>query len=127
MRTENSLIWQKVLWSIVINFGITLFAYIKYTKSSGVIGFEIYSFVLSPYASAAGFIIILFRFWRASFLKSFLYVFIATVNIYLGPLGVYLNATSEVRMSFLLQGMFYLNILIAIFIFIDIFRNRNLK
>lgn len=124
MNTGNTLIWQKILWSVVINFGVTLLAYIKYKNSSNIIGFDIYPYVLSPYVGATSIIIILLRIWDILATNSFLLVFTATVNVYIGSLGVYLNATSDVQIGFLMHVMFYVNILIATYIFFDIFRKK---
>lgn len=127
MPNKNNFKWQNFLWSIVIIFGLTLFAYTRFTKSNSIIGFDIYPYALSPYVAAGSLIIILLRILRVISNESFLYIFIATLNIYLGTLGAYLDASSEAPVSLLIHTMFYLNILLAIFIFFDVFRKKQPK
>jgi len=125
MKNTRSLKWQKILWSVVIVFALTLVAYIKYSKSDSIIAFGIYPYVLEPYVIISSLAIALFRIFRIISNESFLYIFAATVSVYIGSMGVYLNSTGETKMNIIIQGLFCLNILMAIFIFFDVFKKRE--
>jgi len=125
MTNERSLKWQKILWSVVIIFALTLIAYIRHSKSDSIIGFDIYPYVLEPYVMISSLAVALLRFFRIISYESFFYIFMATVCVYIGVIGVYLNSTSKTNMSLMMQGLFYLNLLMAIFIFFDVFKKRE--
>jgi hypothetical protein len=127
MTGKNNLKWQYILWSVVVIFGLTLTAYVKYMRSDGIIGFDIYPYVLEPYVIISSLIIALLRILRVISNESFLYIFIAAVSLFIGAIGVYLNMTGVAQMSILSHSMFYLNVLIAIIIFFDVFRKRETK
>jgi len=120
MEKESNLFWQKVLWSVVIIFAVTLFAYIRYNQVSNIISFGIYIYLVWPYVIIPSIILVLVRLPAIGLsAQSFVYLFAGTANACLGITGVYALATSDTRMSLLIHAMFVSNIILATFIFFD--------
>ena len=119
---EKNLNWQKILWSTVLIFGLTLVAYIKYQRSDNEIGFDIYPYVIWPYVIGATTIILILRFSKILKRNSFPYIFFGLLNTLEGLIGLYLNLTSQIKLSFLIYGMFITNILFVVVIFWDVFK-----
>src|SRR5258706_9074602 len=112
MVKEDSLRWQKILWSVVIIFALTLLAYIKYVRSNGIISFGIFPYFIWPYVIVPSIVTMLLRLPRMGLTrKSFIYIFIGTVNVYIGAVGLYLVVRSDTSMSFSIHAMFCINIL----------------
>lgn len=125
MAEENSFRWQNFLWSVVTLFALTLFAYIQYSRSNNLISFGIFAYFVWPYLISLTVLILILRYFNVIYQGSFFYIFIGTTNIYIGGAGLYLIATSDVRLSFFIHGMFYLNILFATFTLFDIFGSKK--
>lgn len=127
MAKDNDLRWQKILWSVVIIFALTLAAYIRYSRYNNIISFWIYPYFIWPYVFIPSIIILILRFFRISiFQESFIYIFIGTLNFCIGVTGAYLIAKGDEKLSLLIHSMFYLNILLGSIIFMDVFKKRKL-
>lgn len=114
--------WQKLLWSIVIIFALTLYLYWLNTKSQSILGFSIYSYLAWPIAICLGLLVLLFRVFRTGILKdSFIYIFAGTANAFIGFIGTYLNFISLIKIASSMYLMYFSSILLAIFIFWDAF------
>ncbi|HVW62258.1 MAG TPA: hypothetical protein VHC48_19540 [Puia sp.] len=126
MRPERNFIWVKLIWSVVIIVGFTLLSYIRYIKSGSIIGFDIYPYILDPYILALSLIITLIRLLSHGLSPgSFVYILTGVTNAFIGGIGIYLNASSQVSMSYVTYGMFLLNLLLAAFIFYAAYDKRG--
>ena len=126
MEKESNLNWQKILWSIVIIFALTLAAYIRYNKSNNIISFWIYPYFIWPYVIVASTLILVLRLFRIAISQeSFLYIFIGILNFGIGVTGSYLIAKSDAKVSLLIHSMFYVSILLSVFIFMDVFKKKK--
>jgi len=118
--------WQKVLWSLVIIFAVTLSAYIRYRQSNNIISFGIFTYYVWPYVSIPSIILVLLRLSTKNLsIVSFIYLFAGTANACLGIAGVYMLFTSDSRMDLFIHGMFFSNILLAVYVFYDAVRKHK--
>src|SRR5216684_3275054 len=99
MSIEKNLNWQKIIWASVVIFGLVLLAYIKYQKSQDEIGFDFYPYVIWPYIIGMSIMIILLRLSRVIRNTAFVYILIGLLNATIGVVGIYLDLTSQVKMS----------------------------
>ena len=114
--------WQKFLWSVVIIFAFTLYIYWLNTKSQSILGFSIYLYLASPISICVGFLVLLFRTCRIGILNdSFIYIFTGTANAFIGLTEMYLNFISQVKIEFSAYLICLSSILLATFIFWDVF------
>jgi len=123
MSSKKGFFWINILWSIVVIFAVALFAYIRYSQSNGIIGFEIYPYVFSPYVIGATIVIYLLSIARVIKNRSFLYTLAGTSNAFLAIAGLYLVFTSQVKVLHPIDLFFAANGLIAVFILIKAYRN----
>lgn len=120
MGSDRNFIWIKLLWSAVIVFSLTLLLYIKHTKADGIIGFGIYPYILAPYTLGLSALLIILRFTISkSARRLFIYLFAGTISLFIGLVGIYLDASSQTIVDYTFHILFYLNSLLAIFMFFD--------
>ena len=128
MSKKDNLRWQKILWSAVIVLALTMVAYSRYMKSNSIIRFSIYPYFIWPYVVFFSIPIIILRLFRIGiFRDSFVYIFLGTINFCVGAIGTYTATNSDSSLPFTIHAMFYLNLVLSIFIFFDVFRKRDLK
>ena len=120
MESDRKFIWVKLIWTVVVIFFVALLFYIRHTKVGGIIGFGIYPYLLSPYTLGLSFLLILLRLIIPAYIRrSFVYLFAGTISILLGVCGIYLDAYSPTEVNYIIHAIFYLNFLLAMFIFFD--------
>ena len=125
MENENNLRWQKLLWAVVVIFGLTMITYIRYTNSQNIISFSIFPYFLWPYVVALSAIIILLRLLKVLVSKTaFTYILVGTINTSLGLIGEYLVIKSSELLSFGIRTMFLANLVIGSLVFWDVFRKH---
>ena len=128
MSNDSNLRWLKILWSLVIIFAITLFAYLRYTHTYHVINFSIFRYFIWPYAILLSVIVLILRLFKLGISQaSFMYILIGTMNFCIGLVGAYIVAASDSPVGISNHAIFYANLFIAIIIFVDVFRKRNSK
>ncbi len=127
MSNDRNLRWQKILWSVVIIFAISLFLYLRYNQTYHVIKFSIFPYFIWPYLAALSSIVIVLRIIRLGISReSFIYILIGTTNFYIGGIGSYILATSDAPLSWGIHAMFYSSLLAAIIVLSDTF-GRSFK
>ena len=123
MPTKRDLFWLKLLWSVVVIFAVTLFAYIRYTHSDGIIGFDIYPYIFSPYVIGGAIIIFILGMAHVISENSFYHVLAGASNGYLSLVGAYVVFSSQVKTPHLIDLLFVVNGLIAAIILIRAYQN----
>jgi hypothetical protein len=126
MSNINDLRWQKLLWSCVLLGGLVLIVYLLVIRSATMVGPLFYPYIIWPYLMAFTLVISALRFFagRGSS-DSFFYIFTGVANACVGLLGLYLNFTSAVSLTLTIRAMFAINLLVALFLFLDIFKKRS--
>jgi len=125
MSNINDLRWQKLLWSFVLLGALVLVPYLIVLRSATMVGPLFYPYIIWPYLMAFTLVIIALRLFagRGSS-DSFFYIFTGTANACVGLLGLYLNFTSTVSLTLTIRTMFAINLLVALFLFLDIFKRK---
>ena len=122
MTSNKDLFWIKMLWSAVVIFTVTLFAYIRYDQSPGIIGFGIYPYVFSPYVIGTTIIVLMMGLVRLIRKDSFYHVLAGTSNAYLTIVGLYVILTAQVKTLRSIDLLFVANGLFAAVILIKAYR-----
>jgi len=122
---EKNFIWQKILWSVVFIFASVLLAYVNYRRSNSIISFGVFPYYIWPYVTVPSIVLILLRLTKRGISRSsFIFLFAGTANAFIGSTGVYSVSMSDTQLGIPIHAMFYLNLLLAVFIFFGAFRNK---
>ena len=126
MSNINDLRWQKLLWSCVVLIGLGLIAYLLFIRSASMVGIVFYPYVIWPYLMIFTLVIIALRLFAGRVSRfSFFYIFTGAANAGIGLAGLYLNFINAVSLTLTMRGMFAINLLVALFLFLDIFKKRS--
>jgi hypothetical protein len=91
-----------------------------------MVGAVFYPYVIWPYLMVFTLVIIALRLLAGRVSRnSFFYIFTGAANAGVGLVGIYLNFINPVNLSLPIRGMFAINLLVALFLFLDIFKKRT--
>ena len=114
MSEKNVSAWINILWSVIILFALSLWIYLNNKNSKGILGVELFPYIISPILIGGAIIVFILQRYRIVQKINFAYVFAGISNAYIGLLGVYFNMTSQVRKFSIIDLFFVVNIVIAI-------------